>query len=148
MIIWLISLILLTAVVLFITEAIPLDLTAIGLLVVLMLTGILTPQEAFASLSNPSVITIASMFILSRGLVRTGALEFISEQMIRYSKGEEKRALTICMIATATASALIGHTPVVVLLVPVVMSICCKYGFSPSKFLIPISYTKLRSRLN
>ena len=100
MIIWLISLILLTAVVLFITEAIPLDLTAIGLLVVLMLTGILTPQEAFASLSNPSVITIASMFILSRGLVRSGALEFISQQMIRHSKGEEKRALIICMIAT------------------------------------------------
>ena len=143
MIIWLISLILLTAVVLFITEVIPLDLTAIGLLVVLMLTGILTPQEAFASLSNPSVITIACMFILSRGLVRTGALEFISEQMIRYSKGEEKRALTICMMATAAASALIGHTPVVVLLVPVVMSICCKYGFSPSKFLIPISYSSI-----
>ncbi|MGA2402491.1 MAG: SLC13 family permease, partial [Syntrophobacteraceae bacterium] len=47
------------------------------------------------------------------------------------------------MIATAAASALIGHTPVVVLLVPVVMSICCKYGFSPSKFLIPISYSSI-----
>lgn len=141
--IWLISMILFIAASFLITEILPLDLTAVAILAVLMVTGILNANEALRGFSNPGVITIGAMFILSRGLVRTGAVEFVSDRMIEHSKGKEKRILLMSMIAAGIPSAFINNTPVVVLLVPIMMSVCCEYSLSPSKFLMPISYASL-----
>ncbi len=143
MLIWLITFILILAIIFLVTEKLPLDLTAIGILVALMTTGILTPREALAGFSNPSVITIAAMFMLSRGLMRTGALGFVSERIIRYTEGNEKRILMISMLLTAIASAFINNTPVVVLFITIIMAVCCEYGLSPSKYLLPISYSSI-----
>jgi di/tricarboxylate transporter len=141
--IWLVSFILVTAMILFISEKLPLDLTSIGILVALMVTGILTPKETLAAFSHSSVITIGAMFMLSRGLMRTGALGFVSERMIKYSRGNPRRILILSMVATAIPSAFMNNTPVVVLFVTILMSVCCEYGLSPSKYLIPISYSAI-----
>ena len=132
--------ILIASVLLLITEWLPIDLIAVGIMVALMATGILTPPEALAGFANSAVITIASMFILSRGLMRTGALGFVSERMIEYSRGSEKRILLIAMVGALVPSAFLNNTPVVVLFVSIIMSVCCEYGLSPSRYLIPISY--------
>jgi di/tricarboxylate transporter len=139
----LVSSILVCTIFFLITEKLPIDLTAIGILVVLMLTGVLNPQEALAGFANPAVITVGSMFILSRGLTRTGALAFVSERMIEYSKGDDKRILIMAMLGTAIPSAFLNNTPVVVLFVSIIMSVCCEYGLSPSKYLIPVSYSSI-----
>ena len=78
--IWIISLILLVTVFLLITEKIPIDLTAIGIIALLMVSGILTPKEALEGFANPAVITVGAMFIISRGMMRTGALEFLGKK--------------------------------------------------------------------
>ncbi len=143
MTIWLISLILVVAVFFLITEKLPLDLTAIGIVVTLMITGILTPKEALGGFANSSVLTIGAMFMLSRGLMRTGALGFVSERIIAYSRGNERRILFFSMLATAVPSAFINNTPVVVLFITIIMSVCCRYGLSPSKYLIPVSYSSI-----
>ena len=141
--IWLISAILIIAVFFLITEALPLDLTAVAILSVLMITEFLTTEEALRGFANPGVITIGAMFILSRGLVRTGAVEIVSDKLIEYSKGNEKRILIMAMIAAALPSAFMNNTPVVVLLITVIMSVCCEYQLSPSKIIIPVSYAAI-----
>jgi di/tricarboxylate transporter len=143
MTVWLITIILLVTIYLLVSEKYPIDLTAIGLIAVLMITGILTPSEALAGFANPSVITIVAMLVLSSGLIRTGALSFLTEKIARFLKGDEKRILLVSTIGVAIPSAFIGHTPIVVLFVPILMSICCGYGMSPSKFLIPVSYASI-----
>ncbi|MGA7877624.1 MAG: SLC13 family permease [Desulfoferrobacter sp.] len=143
MTIWFISLILALTIFLLVTEKIPIDVTAVGLLVVLMATGILDPAEALGGFANPAVITVGSMFMLSRGLMRTGALALVSEKMIEYSQGKDKRILIMAMLGTAIPSAFLNNTPVVVLFVSIIMSVCCEYGLSPSRYLIPVSFSSI-----
>jgi di/tricarboxylate transporter len=141
--IWMVTALLLMTLVFLITEKIPIDLTAIGIIVVLALTGILTPIEAVAGFAHPAVITVGAMFLISRGMVRTGAVEFIGRRVIHYSGGSPAMALFIIIVTVAVASAFINNTPVVVLFIPVVMTMCCEFGLSPSKYLIPISYASI-----
>jgi len=138
-----VSLILLVAVFLLVTEKIPIDLTAIGIIAVLMVSGILTPREALDGFANPAVITVGAMFIISRGMVRTGALEFLGKKIIAYSKGSPKRIMIIALVLVAVPSAFINNTPIVVVFIGILMSVCCEYGFSPSKVMIPVSYASI-----
>jgi di/tricarboxylate transporter len=141
--VWLISLILVVTIFLLITEKIPIDVTAVGLLVILMVSGVLSPTEALTGFANPAVITVGSMFMLSRGLMRTGALGFVSEKMIDYSQGSDKRILIMAMLGTAVPSAFLNNTPIVILFVSIIMSVCCEYGLSPSRYLIPVSFSSI-----
>ncbi len=112
-------------------------------MVALALTGILTPQEAVAGFANPAVITVAAMFLISRGLIRTGAVEFIAEKVLHFSRGNRTAAVVIILLVVAGASAFINNTPVVVLFIPIVMGLSCDYEMSPSKLLIPVSYASI-----
>ena len=108
-----------------------------------MLTKLLTPIEAVAGFANPAVLTVGAMFLVSQGMIRTGAVGLLGERVIQYSKGKAGLALFIILTIVAMASAFLNNTPVVVLFIPVVMSMCCKFGLSPSKFLIPLSYASI-----
>ena len=141
--IWLVSILLAAAMYLLITEKLPVDVTSIGIIVVLTITGILTPTEAIAGFASPAVITVGAMFLISKGMIRTGAVGFISQKVSRYSR--RRPGLSILMILTiiAVASAFINNTPVVVLFIPIVLSLSCELGISPSKYLIPVSYASI-----
>ena len=141
--VWIVSAILIVTLILFVTEKIPVDLTAIGIIVALVIFRIITPAEAVAGFAHPAVITVGSMFLISKGMIRTGAVGFIGEKVIRIAQGNFKLALLMILVTVAVASAFINNTPVVVLFIPVVMSMCCKFNLSPSKFLIPISYASI-----
>jgi di/tricarboxylate transporter len=143
MFIWIVSAILVLTLYIFITEKISFDLAAIGIMVALVLSQVLTPEEAVAGFAHPAVITVGAMFLISKGLVRTGAVEFIGRRVIKLSRGNAKLALLVVLLTVAFASAFINNTPVVVLFIPVVMSMSCKFNFSPSKFLIPVSYASI-----
>ncbi len=140
---WIISTLLLVTLYLLITEKISVDLTAIGIMVLLVVTGILTPREAVAGFSNPAVITVGAMFVVSKGMMRTGGVEFLGRQIIRMARGNFLVALAVILLTVAVASAFINNTPVVILFIPVVMAMCCEFGMSPSKFLIPVSYASI-----
>jgi di/tricarboxylate transporter len=141
--IWIISVILLLTLILLITEKIPVDLTAIGIMVTLVIFNILTPKEAVAGFAHPAVITVGAMFLISRGMMRTGAVEFLGRQVIKLSRGNSYLALAMILIVVAVSSAFINNTPVVILFIPVVMAMCCEFGLSPSQFLIPMSYASI-----
>jgi len=143
MTIWLLSIILLVVFYLLITEKLPIDLTGIGIMVTLMVTGILSPLEAVAGFANPAVITVGAMFLISRAMVRSGVVDSIAQKVISSSRGNAKIAIAVTMLIVAIVSAFINNTPVVVLFIPVVLSMSCEFGFSPSKVLIPISYASI-----
>ncbi len=141
--VWIVSAILVVALILFVTEKAPVDLTAIGIIVALVISRIITPAEAVAGFAHPAVITVGSMFLISQGMVKTGAVGFIGEKVIQMARGNFKLALLMILLTVAVSSAFINNTPVVVLFIPVVMSMCCKFNLSPSKFLIPLSYASI-----
>jgi len=141
--IWITSTILLLTLYFLVSEKISLDLTAVGIMVLLVVSRILSPEEAIAGFANPAVITVGAMFVVSKGMMRTGGIEFLSRKVIQVAGGNYKLALLIILLTVAVASAFINNTPVVILFIPVIMTFCCEYGLSPSKFLIPVSYVSI-----
>lgn len=141
--IWIISGILVLTLYLLVTEKISVDLTAVGIMVLLVVSRILTPKEAVMGFANPAVITVGAMFIVSKGLLRTGGVEFIGRRIVKIARANLGLALALILFTVAIASAFINNTPVVILFIPVVMSMCCDLGLSPSKFLIPVSYASI-----
>ncbi len=138
-----VSIVLAVAIVLMVTEKLPLDLTAIGIMVVLMVLGLLTPREAVAGFAHPAPLTVGALFVVSRGLTRTGALDLVSRRLIAHVRGSRFRMLLLSLVAAGTFSAFMNNTPVVVLFISVVMAVCCEYSFSPSRFLLPISFVSI-----
>jgi di/tricarboxylate transporter len=143
MAIWIVSLITISALFLLITEKIAIEITAVGIMAALMVTGVLTPGEAVAGFANPAVVTVAAMFVISRALVRTGVVGMIASRVIDRSKGKVKLASLLILLMVAGASAFVNNTPVVVLFIPIVLSLSCEFDFSPSKYLMPISYASI-----
>jgi di/tricarboxylate transporter len=143
MTIWIVSLIIVVTLILLITETISFDITAVGIMAALMATGVLTPAEAVGGFASPAVITVGAMFIISRALVRTGIVGMIARKVIDHSRGNAKLATLLILLIVGGASAFINNTPVVVLFIPIILSLSCEFDFSPSKYLMPLSYASI-----
>ena len=141
--IWIVTGLLVLSIYLLITEKIPMDLTAIGIMVVLILSRILTPAESVAGLANPAVVTVGAMFLVSQALLRTGAVAYIGHKVVDLARGKARTAMLIILLIVASTSAFINNTAVVVLFIPVVISMGCRFNLNPSKYLIPISYASI-----
>ena len=112
MAIWVVSGIILAAFFFLITEKIPVDLTAVGMIVLLMVSGILSAKEAVAGFANPAVITVGAMFLISRAMVRTGAVGFVGEKIIAFYRGNARWTMLLILLIVSVASAFINSTPV------------------------------------
>jgi di/tricarboxylate transporter len=143
MTIWLVTLILVAAMLLLVTEKLPVDLTSIGIIVILAVTGILTPTEAIAGFASPAVMTVGAMFLISRGMIRTGAVGYISRAVMHQAKGNPVRIILLILLIVGVSSAFINNTPVVVLFIPIVLSLSCDLNMSPSKLLMPVSHASI-----
>ena len=139
----LVSIVLAAAIVLLVTEKLPIDLTAIGIIVVLIVLGLLTPRESLAGFGHPAPITVGALFVVSRGLMRTGALDFLTSKLIAFVRGRTNWVLLLSLALAGVFSAFLNNTPVVVLFISVIMAVCCEFSLSPSKYLIPISFISI-----
>lgn len=128
------------AIVLFITERIRIDLVALLVLTSLALSGLVTPAEALSGFSNPAVITVWAIFILSGGLARTGVANFIGRQVLRLAGDGEIRLLVVIMAAAGLMSAFMNNVGVAALLLPVVIDISRRTRRNPSKILMPLAF--------
>mgnify|MGYP001828864476 CR=1 FL=1 len=131
--------ILILAVILFVTEWIRVDLVALFVLVALAITGLVTPAEALSGFSNPAVVTVWAVFILSAGLYSTGVANIIGRQVLRLSGQGEVRLLVVIMGTAAILSAFMNNVGVAALLLPVVLTIAKKTSLPPSKLLLPLA---------
>lgn len=120
-------------------RVVPIDLLFLAGLVVLTMTGVLTPDRALAGFSNKAVVMIAALFAASAGLRSTGALDWIGNRLLG-SATTERSALFRLAAAVVPSSAFILNTPLVAMLAPVVVDWCRSRNISPSRLLIPLSY--------
>ena len=129
--------------ILFVTEAFTLDVTALILLSILFLLGYLSPLEAVSGFSNPAVITIAFLFVLSHALQKTGVLEYLVVRINRLASKSQALGTTVYLIAIGIISAFVNNTAVVAIFMPVTIRLAHTYQVSPSKMLIPLSYAAI-----
>jgi len=141
--IWIVVAILATAIFLFITEWVRVDVVALGVVVVLMLTGILTPEEAISGFSNPAVLTIAALFIIGGGVMQTGLAGSIGQRIIRISGSNEFRLTLTIMVSVALLSSIMSDAGTVAVLLPAIISLAVSAKISPSKLLIPLAFGSL-----
>ncbi|MFD2174227.1 SLC13 family permease [Rhodobacter lacus] len=132
-----------TMLVLFMRETFATEVVAIAGAAVVLMLGIVPYGEATAVLGNSAPWTIVMMFLLMGGLVRTGALDWLTRLAERHVDDRPVIAVIAIFAAIAAASAFLNNTPVVVLMMPVMMALARKIGVSPSKFLIPLSYAAI-----
>ncbi len=129
--------------VLFVTEKLRMDVVALLVLGTLGVSQLVTMEQALAGFSNPAVVTVWAMFILSAGLSATGIADIISRQVLRFAGSGEVRMIFAIMITAGGLSAFMNNIGVAALMLPVVMGICRKTGISPSRLLMPMAYASL-----
>jgi len=132
--------ILLFAITLFVTEILRADLVALLVLVLLVLAGLVSPEESISGFSNPAVVTIWAVFILSAGLARTGVAVRLADQVLRLGGKGEKRLLAVLMSSTAVVSAFVINVGVAAMFLPVTLDIAHRTGRSASRLLLPMIY--------
>ena len=118
------------------------DLIFLGMLAVLLVSGILSPDEALAGFSNPEVLAIGALFVVAGALQHTGALGFVATHLFGPIHSD-RGALLRMMLPTAGISAFLNNTPIVAMFTPVVFDWTRRHRVSPSRFLIPLSYATI-----
>jgi len=131
---------LVVAVILFSTERLPVDIVTILLVIALILTGTLTPAEAFAGFGNEIVITIAGLFILTSGLVKTGIVDVVGRQLHSVAGSNEFWLATLVMIVAAASAAVMKNTTTTAMFLPVVLGLSARAQIPPSKLLMPLAF--------
>ncbi len=139
----LVLVILAVSLVLFVTEVLRMDLVALLVLVALALTGLVTPAGAVAGFSNPAVITVWAMFILSAGLTRTGVAEILGNGILRWTGRGEAWTITVIATTAAVLSAFMNNIGVAALMLPAVLTVARRTGTPPSRLLMPLAYGSL-----
>lgn len=115
-------------------------LLAAGLL---MATGVLTPTEALAGFGSPALITLVGLFVLSNGLLHSGALDRLRELLASPRIRNPSQLMLVLGFVVAPISGFIPNTPIVAILLPVVQGWCQRRGISPSRVLMPLSFATL-----
>ncbi len=131
--------ILIIAIVLFLSEKLSADLVAMMVAISLGITGVLTPQETFAGFSRSAVITIIAIFILAEGLKQAGITDRIGTLLLRIAGKTEIRLLLIVMVFSATLSLFMNNIAVAAVLLPAVIGAANQANIKPSRLLMPLS---------
>ena len=129
--------------ILFLLEYFTIDVTALIILSCFFGLGYLTPSEAVSGFSNPAVITIGLLFILSSAIQKTGLLEYLVVTINRLLQSSRGLGMAVYYFTVSIASALINNTAIVAIFMPVTIRLAHRYQISPSKMLIPLSYAAI-----
>ena len=129
--------------ILFVTEKFSLDVTALLILTILFIGGFLSVEEAMSGFSNPAVIIISLLFILSHALQKTRILEYLIVRINQLVSRSRPLGLGVYLLTIAFASALMNNTAIVAIFMPVTIRLAHRYRMSPSKLLIPLSYAAI-----
>ncbi len=127
----------------FVREKYPAEVTAIFGAAAMLLFGLVPYDDALDVLSNPAPWTILAMFLVMGGLVRTGALDWLTRAAERWVDDRPLLTMVMLFAVVAVASAFMNNTPVVLVMIPVFIQVAKKLGVSASKLLIPLSYAAI-----
>ena len=116
------------------------DLVALCALVALLLTGILTPQEALSGFSNSVVIMMVGLFVVGGGIVQTGLAKKASGKLMTLAGDNELCLFLLLMVVTAVIGAFVSNTGTVALMMPIVVSLAQKAKMRASRLLMPLAF--------
>ena len=128
------------ALILFIGEWLPIDITAILVTVVLMILGLVSPDEGIAGFGNSATITVMAMFILSYGITRTGIIQIVRDWLVKWGGDNSTQQIFVMGLIIGPITAFINNTAVVAVFLPIIEQWCQQRKISVSKMLIPLSY--------
>src|SRR5262245_29727421 len=128
------------AVVLFISQRIPVEIVAIGVALSLYFTNILNLGQALSGFGDPTVLFIASLFVVSEALDATGVTTWVGQKLVARAGSSSLRLLVYTMVIAALLTALINPNGSVAALLPVVVVVAIRLGRSPSELLLPLAF--------
>ncbi len=128
------------AIVLFASEKLPVDVVGILLVVALVLTQVLTVQEAVAGFGNDIIITIGGLFILVGGLIKTGLVDLIGRRLHKIAGNNELILTALIMTVAAIGASVLKNTTTTAMFLPVVIGLAAKAKIAPSRLLMPLAF--------
>jgi di/tricarboxylate transporter len=131
------------SIVLFASEKLSVDIITFLLLITLVVCGILTPVEAFAGFSQDIIIILASIFVISGALHKSGVMDALGAQLHKIASGSENRLLFSIMTVVSATSAFMNNTTVTAIFVPPTMGIARESKISASKLLMPLAFASI-----
>ncbi len=127
------------AAVLFVTNLVRSDIVGILVVLALMLSGVLTVDEALAGFSNPVVLILVAMFVVSEALVSTGIAQQIGAIVLRAGRGDETRLIVLLMVVVALVGAFMSSTSAMAIFIPVALSVAREAGLNRKRLLMPLA---------
>lgn len=124
-------------------EVIEADVIVFGALGMLLISGVITPKEALEGFSNKGMLTVAILFVVAYAAQTAGFMQAFADRVMGDGAGGEVRSLLRMMVPVAALSAFLNNTPIVAMFTPYLRDWSQKNGFSPSRFLIPLSYATI-----
>lgn len=126
-------------IILFVTEKLPLAVTSMIALMVLVLTGVLSPKDAFAGFVDNNLILFVAMFVIGGAFFETGMANKVGGIVTRFAKTERQLIVSV-MLVTGIMSGFLSNTGTAAILIPVVIGIASKSGFARSRLLLPLIF--------
>ena len=116
------------------------DIVALCALILLMMTGILTPEEGLSGFSNSVVIMMACLFVVGGGIFQTGLARMISTKILALAGGSELKLFVLVMLVTGGIGGFVSNTGTVALMLPIVMSLALEAKTDSRRFLMPMAF--------
>ncbi len=130
----------LLALILFATEKLPVDVVGLVLVVALVLTGVLTAKQAVAGFGDDIIVTIAGLFVLTGGLIKTGLVDLIGRRLYKIAGNNEFGLTLLIMLVAGASAAVLKNTTTTAMFLPVVIGLAEKAKIPPSKLLMPLAF--------
>jgi di/tricarboxylate transporter len=131
------------SVIVFALELLEVDLVGLTIVGVLISAGILPPDQAFSGFSNPAVMMIGGLFVISGGLYHSGIPDTIGRKIYQYSGRGQNRLLVFVMVAETAVSAFMNNVAATAMFLPGVTALAKKANVNVSKLLIPLAYASM-----
>jgi di/tricarboxylate transporter len=138
--IWIVFAIVACVIALFIWDRLPVIAVCVGCALALWATGILTIQQSLAGFGDPATIFVASLFVISAGMERSGVTAWVGQALMEKSGDSRTRLIVFMTLAVAVLSALISVNGAVAALLPVVVVLAVRLGRSPGRLLMPLVF--------
>lgn len=116
------------------------DIIALCALIILMVFGILTPEEALSGFSNSVVIMMIGLFVVGGAIFQTGLAKMVSSRIMKLAGNSELRLFMMIVLATSIIGAFVSNTGTVALMLPIVVSLAAKTEINASRLLMPLAF--------
>lgn len=131
------------AVAMFALEWVPSDVVALGTMLALTMTGLLSAKDAFAGFGSDTVLMILGLLILTAALWRTGVVDLSGRLLLRHVGNNVNRMLLTIMLASATLGAFMSNTASTAFFLPIVLGLARRMGASPARLLMPLAFSSI-----